>query len=136
MKIPVFHDDQHGTAIIAAAAILNGLQLVDKDIRDVRIACSGAGAAAMACLDQLVSIGVRKENILVADIFGVVYEGRTDGMDPIKTRYARPTSARTLGEIIDDADVFLGFGRCVLKPEMVKRMAKDPLILALANPEP
>src|SRR6187200_2171855 len=106
MKIPVFHDDQHGTAIIAAAAILNGLQLVGKDIRNVRIACSGAGAAAMACLDQLVSIGVRKENIFVADILGVIYEGRTDGMDPIKARYARPTSARTLGEIVDDADVF------------------------------
>ena len=135
MKIPVFHDDQHGTAIIAAAAVLNGLQLVCKDIRDVRIACSGAGAAAMACLDQLVSIGVRKENILVADILGVVYEGRTEGMDPIKARYARATSARTLGEIVDGADVFLGVSAGgVLKPEMVKRMAKDPLILALANP--
>ena len=137
MKIPVFHDDQHGTAIIAAAAILNGLQLVGKDIRNVRIACSGAGAAAMACLDQLVSIGVRKENIFVADILGVIYEGRTDGMDPIKARYARPTSARTLGEIVDDADVFLGVSAGgVLKREMVKRMAKDPLILALANPDP
>jgi malate dehydrogenase (oxaloacetate-decarboxylating)(NADP+) len=137
MKIPVFHDDQHGTAIIAAAAVLNGLQLVRKDIRGVRIACSGAGAAAMACLDQLVSIGARKENILVADILGVVYEGRTEGMDPIKARYARSTSARTLGQIVDGADVFLGVSAGgVLKPEMVKRMAKDPLILALANPNP
>jgi malate dehydrogenase (oxaloacetate-decarboxylating)(NADP+) len=137
MKIPVFHDDQHGTAIIAAAAVLNGLTLVGKDIRNVRLACSGAGAAAIACLDQLVSLGLRMENILVTDAKGVVYEGRAEGMDPIKARYARPTSARTLGDIIEGADVFLGLSAGgVLKPEMVKRMAQDPLILALANPTP
>ena len=137
MKIPVFHDDQHGTAIIAAAAVLNGLKLVGKDIGEVKLVCSGAGAAAIACLDQLVSLGLRMENILVGDAKGVVYEGRTEGMDPIKARYARNTSARTLGDIIDGADVFLGLSAGgVLKPEMVQRMARDPLILALANPTP
>ena len=137
MKIPVFHDDQHGTAIIAAAAVLNGLKLVGKDIRDVKLACSGAGAAAIACLDQLVSLGLRMENILVADAKGVVYEGRAEGMDPIKARYARPTSARSLGDIVEAADIFLGLSAGgVLKPNMVERMAKDPLILALANPTP
>jgi malate dehydrogenase (oxaloacetate-decarboxylating)(NADP+) len=137
MKIPVFHDDQHGTAIIAAAAVVNGLRLVGKDIGNIKVACSGAGAAAIACLDQLVSLGVRMENILVTDAKGVVYEGRTEGMDSNKARYARPTPARTLGEIIDDADLFLGLSAGgVLKADMVKRMAKDPLILALANPTP
>jgi len=137
MKIPVFHDDQHGTAIIAAAAVLNGLELVGKDIRTVKIACSGAGAAAIACLDQLVSLGARMENILVTDAKGVVFEGRPEGMDPIKARYARQTSARTLGDIAEGADIFLGLSAGgVLKPDMVKRMAKDPLILALANPTP
>src|SRR6059058_4671056 len=137
MTIPVFHDDQHGTAIIAAAAVLNGLELVGKNISNVKIACSGAGAAAIACLDQLVSLGVRMENILVTDAKGVVFEGRPEGMDPIKARYARPTSARTLGDIVEGADVFLGLSAGgVLKPEMVKRMARDPLILALANPTP
>jgi malate dehydrogenase (oxaloacetate-decarboxylating)(NADP+) len=137
MNVPVFHDDQHGTAIIAAAAVLNGLTLVGKDIRNVKLACSGAGAAAIACLDQLVSLGLRTENILVTDAKGVVYEGRTEGMDPIKARYARPTSARTLGDIIEGADVFLGLSAGgVLKPDMVKKMARDPLILALANPTP
>jgi malate dehydrogenase (oxaloacetate-decarboxylating)(NADP+) len=137
MKIPVFHDDQHGTAIIAAAAVLNGLMLVGKDIRNVKLACSGAGAAAIACLDQLVSLGLLTENILVTDAKGVVYEGRAEGMDPIKARYARPTSARTLGDISEGADVFLGLSAGgVLKPDMVKRMARDPLILALANPTP
>src|SRR3954462_13425571 len=101
MRIPVFHDDQHGTAIIAAAAVLNGLELVGKNISNVKIACSGAGAAAIACLDQLVSLGVRMENILVSDAKGVVYEGRPEGMDPIKARYARPPSARTLGDIME-----------------------------------
>ena len=137
MKIPVFHDDQHGTAIIVAAAVLNGLTLVGKDIRKVKLACSGAGAAAIACLDQLVSLGLPVENILVTDVNGVVYEGRTEAMDPIKARYARPTSARTLGNIIEGADIFLGLSAGgVLKAEMVKRMARDPLILALANPNP
>src|SRR5256714_420706 len=137
MKIPVFHDDQHGTAIIAAAAVLNGLELVGKNISNVKIACSGAGAAAIACLDQLVSLGARMENILVTDAKGVVFEGRPEGMDPIKARYARPTSARILGDIVEGADIFLGLSAGgVLKPDMVKRMAKDPLILALANPTP
>jgi malate dehydrogenase (oxaloacetate-decarboxylating)(NADP+) len=137
MKVPVFHDDQHGTAIIAAAAILNGLELVGKDIHNVKLACSGAGAAAIACLDQLVSLGLRMENILVCDAKGVVYEGRSEGMDPIKARYARQTSARTLGDVIDRADIFLGLSAGgVLKPDMVRRMAKNPLILALANPTP
>ena len=137
MKIPVFHDDQHGTAIIAAAAVLNGLSLVGKDIRKVKLACSGAGAAAIACLDQLVSLGLQLENILITDAKGVVYQGRSEGMDPIKARYARPTSARTLGDLVEGADVFLGLSAGgVLKPDMVKRMARDPLILALANPTP
>jgi malate dehydrogenase (oxaloacetate-decarboxylating)(NADP+) len=137
MKIPVFHDDQHGTAIIAAAAVLNGLSLVGKDIRKVKLACSGAGAAAIACLDQLVTLGLQMENILITDAKGVVYQGRSEGMDPIKARYARPTSARTLGDIVEGADVFLGLSAGgVLKPDMVKRMARDPLILALANPTP
>jgi malate dehydrogenase (oxaloacetate-decarboxylating)(NADP+) len=137
MKIPVFHDDQHGTAIIAAAAVLNGLSLVEKDIRKVKLACSGAGAAAIACLDQLVSLGLQMENILITDAKGVVYQGRSEGMDPIKARYARLTSARTLGDIVEGADVFLGLSAGgVLKPDMVKRMARDPLILALANPTP
>ena len=137
MKIPVFHDDQHGTAIIVAAAVLNGLTLVGKDIRKIKLTCSGAGAAAIACLDQLVSLGLPVENILVTDVNGVVYEGRTEAMDPIKARYARPTSARTLGDIIDGADIFLGLSAGgVLKADMVKRMARDPLILALANPNP
>jgi malate dehydrogenase (oxaloacetate-decarboxylating)(NADP+) len=137
MKIPVFHDDQHGTAIIAAAAVLNGLSLVGKDIRKVKLACSGAGAAAIACLDQLVSLGLQLENILITDAKGVVYQGRSEGMDPIKARYARPTSARTLGDIVEGVDVFLGLSAGgVLKPDMVKRMARDPLILALANPTP
>src|SRR5215831_6584785 len=137
MKIPVFHDDQHGTAIIAAAAVLNGLSLVGKDIRKVKLACSGAGAAAIACLDQLVSLGLQLENILITDAKGVVYQGRSEGMDPIKARYARPTSARKLGDIVEGADVFLGLSAGgVLKPDMVKRMARDPLILALANPTP
>src|SRR6266536_6437229 len=137
MKIPVFHDDQHGTAIIAAAAVLNGLRLVGKDITRVKLAGSGAGAAAIACLDLLVSLGLRKENIAVADIKGVVYKGRTELMDPDKERYARETDARTLGEIVPGADIFLGLSAGgVLKAEMVAKMADKPLILALANPEP
>jgi malate dehydrogenase (oxaloacetate-decarboxylating)(NADP+) len=137
MKIPVFHDDQHGTAIIAAAAVLNGLRVVGKDLRKIKLTCSGAGAAAIACLDQLVSLGLNPANILVADAKGVVYQGRAEGMDTIKARYARDTSARKLGEIVDGADIFLGLSAGgVLTPEMVKRMAKDPLILALANPTP
>ncbi|MGO8754054.1 MAG: NADP-dependent malic enzyme [Gallionellaceae bacterium] len=137
MKIPVFHDDQHGTAIIVGAALLNGLKVVGKNIGDVRLVVSGAGAAALACLDMLVSLGVRKENIIVTDIKGVVYRGRTEEMDDNKARYAVDTSARTLGEVIAGADMFLGLSAGgVLKPEMVRLMAKRPLIFALANPHP
>jgi malate dehydrogenase (oxaloacetate-decarboxylating)(NADP+) len=137
MKIPVFHDDQHGTAIIVAAAVLNGLKVVGKDIGMVRLAGSGAGAAAIACLDLLVHLGLRKENVTIADSKGVVYEGRTEYMDPDKERYARETSARALAEIVPGADIFLGLSAGgVLTPEVVAKMADKPLILALANPEP
>ena len=137
MKIPVFHDDQHGTAIIVGAAIFNGLRVVGKDIGKVKLVVSGAGAAALACLDMLVALGMKKENIWASDIKGVVYEGRKEEMDENKARYARKTDARKLGEIIEGADIFLGLSAGgVLKPEMVKKMAARPLILALANPEP
>jgi len=137
MRIPVFHDDQHGTAIIVGAAVTNGLRVVGKDIAKVKLVTSAAGAAALACLDLLVSLGLRMENVWVSDIAGAVYEGRKEEMDPNKARYARKTSARTLGDILDGADIFLGLSAGgVLKPELVKRMAKQPLILALANPEP
>jgi malate dehydrogenase (oxaloacetate-decarboxylating)(NADP+) len=137
MHIPVFHDDQHGTAIIVAAAVSNGLKVVGKKIESATLVCSGAGAAALACLDLLVSIGMPMKNITVTDIKGVVYEGRTEEMDDNKARYAKDTSARTLAEVIGGADIFLGLSAAgVLKPEMVEKMAKKPLILALANPEP
>ena len=137
MKIPVFHDDQHGTAIVVGAAVLNGLQLVGKHIENVKLVTSGAGAAALACLDLLVSLGVKVENIWVTDIEGLVYEGRTKLMDPIKARYAKKTEQRTLAEAIEGADIFLGLSAGgVLKPEMVAKMAAEPLILALANPTP
>ncbi len=137
MKIPVFHDDQHGTAIVVGAAILNGLHLIGKDLKTVKIVTSGAGAAALACLDLLVMLGAPVDNIWVTDIKGVVYEGRVEEMDEIKARYAKDTSARTLGEVIEGADVFLGLSAGgVLKPEMVAKMAARPLILALANPTP
>jgi len=137
MKIPVFHDDQHGTAIVVGAAILNGLHLIGKDIAKVKIVTSGAGAAALACLDLLVMLGAPVENIWVTDIKGVVYTGRVEEMDEIKARYAKQTDARTLGEVIDGADVFLGLSAGgVLKPEMVAKMAARPLIMALANPTP
>src|SRR5437879_5000033 len=137
MKIPVFHDDQHGTAIIVGAAILNGLRVVGKDMEKAKLVCSGAGAAALACLDLLVSMGLKPDNIWVSDIKGVVYQGRKEEMDPNKARYARKTSARTLAEIMPGADVFLGLSAGgVLKAEMVAQMAAKPLILALANPEP
>jgi len=137
MNIPVFHDDQHGTAIIVGAALMNGLKVVGKDIGAVKLVVSGAGAAALACLDLLVKLGIRRDNVIVTDIKGVVYKGRKEEMDPDKERWAVDTKARTLGEVIEGADVFLGVsaGR-VLKPEMVARMADRPLILALANPEP
>src|SRR5688572_28159220 len=137
MKIPVFHDDQHGTAIIVGAAILNGLKIVHKDLKRVKLVVSGAGAAALACLNLLVDMGLPRSNIVVTDIKGVVYKGRKEEMDPEKERYAVDTRARTLAEVIEGADVFLGLSAGgVLKPEMVKRMAARPLILALANPEP
>ncbi|HEY3599363.1 MAG TPA: NADP-dependent malic enzyme [Paraburkholderia sp.] len=136
MKIPVFHDDQHGTAIIASAAILNGLKVVGKKLEEVKLVCSGAGAAAIACLDLLVNLGLSKQNVLVIDSKGVIYEGR-GSLDPSKVRYAAHTEARTLADAIDGADVFLGCSSAgVLKPEMVKVMGTQPLILALANPEP
>ena len=137
MKIPVFHDDQHGTAIIVAAAVLNALKLVGKSLDKVRLAGSGAGAAALACLDLLVSLGLRRENITISDIKGVVYKGRTELMDEYKERFAQDTPARTLAEILPGADIFLGLSAGgILKPEMLKTMAAQPLIMALANPEP
>jgi malate dehydrogenase (oxaloacetate-decarboxylating)(NADP+) len=136
MKIPVFHDDQHGTAIIVGAAVTNALKVVGKKIEEVRLATAGAGAAGIACLDMLVALGLKPENILAYDREGVLYTGR-DHMDPDKQRYARDTKARTLAEIVDGADIFLGLSAGgVLKPEMVATMAKQPIILALANPNP
>ena len=137
MKIPVFHDDQHGTAITVGAAIYNGLRVVGKRIEQVKLVASGAGAAALACLDLLQKMGLPLANITVTDIKGVVYKGRRELMDPDKERYARETRSRTLDEVIAGADVFLGLSAGgVLKPEMVRKMAARPLILALANPEP
>jgi malate dehydrogenase (oxaloacetate-decarboxylating)(NADP+) len=137
MKIPVFHDDQHGTAITVGAAIFNGLKLLRKDIASVKLVASGAGAAALACLELLVKMGLRRENIVVTDIKGVVYKGRREEMDPDKERFAVETRARTLDEVIAGADVFLGLSAGgVLKGAMVKKMAERPLILALANPDP
>ncbi|TAL64703.1 MAG: NADP-dependent malic enzyme [Burkholderiaceae bacterium] len=137
MKIPVFHDDQHGTAICVGAAILNGLRVAGKDLKQVKLVTSGAGAAALACLGLLLKLGVPRGNIYVTDLAGVVYEGRTELMDEDKIQYAQKTTARTLGEIIEGADVFLGLSAGgVLKPEMVRKMAARPLILALANPNP
>jgi malate dehydrogenase (oxaloacetate-decarboxylating)(NADP+) len=137
LNIPVFHDDQHGTAIIVSAAIINGLRVVGKDLAHVKLVSSGAGAAALSCLDLLVSLGLPREHIWVTDIAGVVYAGRREEMDEDKARYARTTEARTLAEVIDGADIFLGLSAGgVLKPDMVKAMADNPLILALANPEP
>ena len=137
MKIPVFHDDQHGTAIIVGAAITNGLKVVGKDISKVKLVASGAGAAALSCLDLLVKLGLPMDNIIVTDIAGVVYSGRREEMDDNKARYAKDIPARTLAEVIAGADIFLGLSAGgVLKGEMVKQMAPRPLILALANPTP
>ncbi len=136
LKIPVFHDDQHGTAIIVGAAVRNGLRLVGKSLAQVKLVASGAGAAAIACLDLLVDMGLPVENIIVTDKYGVVWRGRKEEMDPRKDRYAKDTNARTLGEVIGGADIFLGLSAPdVLKPEMVAKMAERPLILALANPD-
>lgn len=137
MSIPVFHDDQHGTAITVSAAFINGLEVVGKKIDEVKVVVSGAGAAAIACLELMVDLGLPRENVWLSDIEGVVYAGRTALMDEQKGRFIQATDLRTLGEIIDDADVFLGLSAGgVLKPEMVARMAANPLILALANPYP
>jgi len=137
LKIPVFHDDQHGTAIVVGAALLNALQVVGKDIAQVKLVASGAGAAALACLGLLVKLGVRRENIWVTDLAGVVYAGRTELMDEDKAQYAQPTALRTLAEVMPGADVFLGLSAGgVLKPPMVAAMAPQPVIFALANPTP
>ncbi len=137
MNIPVFHDDQHGTAIIAGAALLNGLELVGKRIEDAKVAVSGAGAAALACLDVLVGLGAKPQNIFVCDSKGVIYEGRPGGFDESKARYAQKTEARTLADVVRGADVFLGCSAAgVLSADMVKSMAGKPVILALANPNP
>jgi malate dehydrogenase (oxaloacetate-decarboxylating)(NADP+) len=137
MKIPVFHDDQHGTAITVGAAVINGLRVVDKKIENVKLVASGAGAAALSCLELLVKLGLPRANITVTDIKGVVYKGRREEMDPDKERFAKETRARTLDEVMEGADVFLGLSAGgVLRPAAVKKMANRPLILALANPEP
>jgi malate dehydrogenase (oxaloacetate-decarboxylating)(NADP+) len=137
MKIPVFHDDQHGTAIVVGAAIINGLKVMGKDIKKVKLVTSGAGAAALACLGLLLKLGLPRENIYVTDLAGVVYEGRKELMDEDKIQFAQKTSARKLTEIIEGADIFLGLSAGgVLKAEMVAKMAPNPLILALANPNP
>jgi malate dehydrogenase (oxaloacetate-decarboxylating)(NADP+) len=137
LKIPVFHDDQHGTAIISAAAILNSLKIVGKRLDAVTLVCSGAGAAAIACLDLLVSLGLRRENVFALDSKGVIFRGRDKSMEPNKLRYARETAARTLDDVMAGADIFLGLSQAgVLTQDMVRRMAGKPLILALANPEP
>ena len=137
MKIPVFHDDQHGTAIVVGAAILNGLKVVNKDITQVKLVASGAGAAALACLGMLVKLGMPRKNIWVTDLAGVVYEGRSELMDEDKIQFVQKTDKRSLAEVIDGADVFLGLSAGgVLKPEMVKKMAQRPIIMALANPTP
>ncbi len=137
MKIPVFHDDQHGTAIIVGAAVQNALELSGKKIGEVKLVASGAGAAALACLNLLVSLGLKRENIWVTDIEGVVYEGREKLMDRWKSVYAQKTEMRTLSDVIEGADIFLGLSAGgILKPELLRKMAKSPLIMALANPTP
>jgi malate dehydrogenase (oxaloacetate-decarboxylating)(NADP+) len=137
MKIPVFHDDQHGTAITVAAAMLNALKVVGKNVADVKVVASGAGAAALACLNLLLKVGIRRENVWVTDLAGLVYQGRTELMDDDKAMFAQPSTLRTLTEVIDGADVFLGLSAGgVLKPAMVAKMAAKPVIFALANPNP
>ncbi|MGK0297658.1 MAG: malate dehydrogenase (oxaloacetate-decarboxylating)(NADP+) [Gammaproteobacteria bacterium] len=137
LKIPVFHDDQHGTAIIVGAAVINGLRIVNKDIGKVKLAGSGAGAAAIACLDLLVGLGMKRENIFISDSRGIIWEGRDENMDPSKARYAQKTDARVLDDVMEGADIFLGLsGPGVVNKEMVRKMAKQPIILALSNPDP
>ncbi len=137
MSIPVFHDDQHGTAIISAAAMLNGLKVIGKDIAQVKVVCSGAGAAAISCLNLWCDLGVRRENVMVCDSKGVIFVGREANMEPTKASFARETTARTLDDAMDGADIFLGLSAAgVLKPEMVAKMARQPIIFALSNPTP
>ncbi|MFZ1901224.1 MAG: malic enzyme-like NAD(P)-binding protein, partial [Azonexus sp.] len=137
MKIPVFHDDQHGTAIISAAAMLNGLKVVGKKVEEIKVVCSGAGAAAISCLNLWCELGVRRENITVCDSKGVIYVGREANMEATKARYARDTSHRTLGDAMVGADIFLGLSAAgVLKQEMVASMGEKPMVFALANPTP
>lgn len=137
MHIPVFHDDQHGTAICVAAGVLNAMEIIDKKLEETKIVCSGAGAAAIACLEMLCSMGARRENIIVCDAAGVIYEGRPKSMDSYKSAWARDTTARALSDAIDDADIFLGLSvPGVITGDDIKRMARDPLIFALANPVP
>ncbi|MDP4835775.1 MAG: NADP-dependent malic enzyme, partial [Burkholderiales bacterium] len=137
LKIPVFHDDQHGTSIIVAAAFLNALEVVGKDLKDVKVVCSGAGAAALACLELLVQVGLPIANIYVADIHGVVYQGREIEMDEIKAQFAKDTDDRNLADLMVDADVFIGLSAAnVLNEDMITLMSKNPVILALANPDP
>lgn len=137
MRIPVFHDDQHGTAIVSSAAIMNGLKVLEKNISSVKLVCSGAGAAAISCLDLLVNLGMKKENIFVSDSRGVVWIGREKDMESNKLRYAQDTNTRVLSDIMADADIFLGCSTGnILTAEMLTKMARNPLILALANPEP
>ena len=137
MSIPVFHDDQHGTAIISAAAMLNALKVVGKDIAQVKVVCSGAGAAAISCLDLWCNLGIRRDNVMVCDSKGVIFTGRDANMEANKARYARETSARTLADAVNGADIFLGLSAAgVLKPEMVATMARQPIVFALSNPTP
>jgi malate dehydrogenase (oxaloacetate-decarboxylating)(NADP+) len=137
MKIPVFHDDQHGTAIISGAALLNALELVGKDIRKVRVVFNGAGAAGLACADHYVRLGVKRENIILCDTKGVVYKGRTEGMNPYKERFAQETNLRTLAQAMEGADVFAGLSvKGAITPDMVRSMAPNPIVFALANPDP
>src|SRR6185369_14678773 len=137
MKIPVFHDDQHGTAIISGAALLNALEIVDKRIDEARLVINGAGASAISCAEHYIRLGVRRENILMCDTKGVLYKGRQQGMNPYKQRFAAETTARTLTDAFLGADVFLGFStaNCVTA-DMVRLMAEKPIIFALAIPDP
>ena len=137
MNIPVFHDDQHGTAIVVGAAALNALKVVGKDWADIKVVSTGGGAAGIACLNMLLSLGVKRENVYLCDIAGLVYEGRAEEMTPQKAAYAQGTTHASLGDVIEGADLFLGLsGPGVLKPEMVAKMAKRPIVFALANPTP
>src|SRR5690606_1985993 len=137
MNIPVFHDDQHGTAIISGAALLNAVELAGKKIEDVKVVVSGAGASAIACARFYIALGVSRRNIIMVDSQGVIYEGRTEGMNPYKAQFAVPTDKRTLAEAMEGADVFLGLStKGLVTQEMVRSMADNPIVFALANPDP